>query len=242
MTVIFAVDALEYKKIEEFDCENMKQANYGKTDISEFDQPRTMILWSSFMTGGNKEEEILSKGEDKMWDTNFSKEDTFFSNFENTKIIDLPGYSYDEEQHEKERSMMKEFFEEAESDEEKKEIRKEYNQFAMEHHRKIKEEFLNSLEEDYDLLLGYFSGADVIGHLNFGNRTLMKMIYNNLKEIVEEIEKVRDDHLLILSDHGMKEIGRFGDHSDYGFWSFNEECELENPKITDFADFVSQLD
>jgi len=61
MTVIFAVDALEYKKIEEFDCENMKQADYGKTDISEFDQPRTMILWSSFMTGENKEEEILSK-------------------------------------------------------------------------------------------------------------------------------------------------------------------------------------
>lgn len=241
MTVVFAIDALEYKKVEEFDCENLKQADYGKTDISEFDQPRTMVLWSSFMTGENKEEEILSRGEDKMWETNFSEEETFFSNFENPKIIDLPGFSYDKEQHNKERSLMKEFFQEAEGEEEKKEIRKEYNQFALKHHRKIKEEFLDSLEDDHDFILGYFSGADVIGHLNFGNNTLMKMIYDDLEEIVEEIKNVRDDHLLILSDHGMEEIGMFGDHSDYGFWSFDEECKLERPQITDFADFLISL-
>ncbi len=93
-----------------------------------------------------------------MWETNFSTEETFFSNFENPKIMDLPGFSYHKEQHEKERSLMKEFFEEAESEEEKKEIRKEYNQLAMEHHRKVKEDFLSSLEDDHDLLLGYFSG------------------------------------------------------------------------------------
>lgn len=241
MTVVFAIDALEYDKVEEFDCENLKQAVYGKTDITDFDQPRTMVLWSSFMTGENKEEEILAKSDEEMWKTQFSLEDTFFSNFENPKIIDLPGFSYDREQHDKERELMKKFFEEAEDEEEKKEIRKEYNQHGLEHHRRIKEEFLNSLENDHDFILGYFSGADVIGHLNFGNNTLMKMIYDDLDEIAEKIKETREDRLLILSDHGMEGVGMFGDHNEYGFWSFDDECDLENPKLTDFADFLIDI-
>ncbi|KXA97226.1 hypothetical protein AKJ37_03095 [candidate division MSBL1 archaeon SCGC-AAA259I09] len=241
MPVVFAIDALEYEKVEEFDCDNLKQVTYGKTDISEFDQPRTMVLWSSFMTGENKEEEILAKGDKEMWNTKFSLEETFFSNFENPEIIDLPGYSYDREQHERERELLKEFFEEAENEEDKKEIRKEYNQHGLEHHRKIKEKFLQTLKKDHDFVLGYFSAADVIGHLNFGNRTLMEMIYDDLDEIAEKIGEIRDDHLLILSDHGMEGVGMFGDHNGYGYWSFDDECELERPELTDFADFLVNL-
>ncbi|KXA93203.1 hypothetical protein AKJ65_06535, partial [candidate division MSBL1 archaeon SCGC-AAA259E19] len=157
MTVVFAVDALEYELVEDFDCANMKQADYGKTDISEFTEPRTMVLWSSFMTGENKEDEILARGDEEMWNTEFSLEETFFSNFEDPKIIDLPGYSYDRSQHERERELLKKFFEEAEGEDEKKEVRKEYNRHGLEHHRRIKEEFLESLEEGHDFLLGYFS-------------------------------------------------------------------------------------
>ncbi|KXB05278.1 hypothetical protein AKJ49_01115 [candidate division MSBL1 archaeon SCGC-AAA382A03] len=242
MSIVFAIDALEYEKVEEFDCEHLKQATYGKTDISEFDQPRTMVLWSSFMTGENKEEEILAKGDEEMWNTNFSLEETFFSHFQNPKIIDLPGFSYDKEQHEKERKLMKEFFEEAETEEEKKEIRKKYNHHGLEHHRKIKDKFLESLKKNHDFVLGYFSAADVIGHLNFGNNTLMKMIYEDLDEIAEKIKEIRDESLLILSDHGMEGVGMFGDHNEYGFWSFDEECDLKNPKLTDFADFLVNLE
>lgn len=241
MTVIFAIDALEYKKVEEYDCKNLKQASYGKTDISEFSQPRTIVLWSSFMTGENKEEEILAEGDEKMWDTKIPFEETFFSNFKNPKIIDLPGFSYDREQHSKERQLLREFFEEAESEEEKKKIRKEYNQHGLKHHRKIKEKFLNTLAKDHDFVLGYFSAADVIGHLNFGNRTLMKMIYDDLEEIVKKIKDIRDDHLVILSDHGMEGVGMFGDHSNYGFWSFDDECNLERPKLTEFSNFIKSL-
>lgn len=241
MPVVFAIDALEYEKVEEFDCDNLKQVTYGKTDISEFDQPRTMVLWSSFMTGENKEEEILAKGDREMWNTKFSLEETFFSNFENPEIIDLPGYSYDREQHERERELLKEFFEEAENEEDKKEIRKEYNQHGLQHHRKIKEKFLQTLKKDHDFVLGYFSAADVIGHLNFGNRTLMKMIYDDLDEIAEKIGEIRDDRLLILSDHGMEGVGMFGDHNSYGYWSFDDECGLERPELTDFADFLVSL-
>lgn len=241
MTVVFAIDALEYDKVEEFNCDNLKQEKYGKTDISEFDQPRTMVLWSSFMTGENKEDEILAKGDKEMWNTQFSLEETFFSEFQNPKIIDLPGFSYDKKQHDRERELLKEFFEESKTDEEKKEVRKEYNQHGLEHHRKIKKKFLETLKEDHDFVLGYFSAADVIGHLNFGNRTLMKMIYDDLEEIAEKIKEIRDDHLVVLSDHGMEGIGMFGDHDNYGFWSFDEEFELENPKLTDFAEFIVNL-
>lgn len=241
MTVVLAIDALEYELVEDFGCEKLKQADYGRTDISEFTEPRTMVLWSSFMTGENKEDEILAEGDEDMWNTEFSLEETFFSNFESPKIIDLPGYSYDRTQHERERELLKKFFEEAEGEAEKKEVRKEYNRHGLEHHRKIKQEFLEALEESHDFLLGYFSAADVVGHLNFGNRTLMKMIYDDLEEIVEEIKKVRDDHLLVLSDHGMEGVGMFGDHSDYGFWSFDEKCDLERPKLTDFAEFLTSL-
>ncbi|KXB08093.1 hypothetical protein AKJ58_00895 [candidate division MSBL1 archaeon SCGC-AAA385D11] len=241
MVVVLAIDALEYELVEEFDCKNLKQAVYGKTNISEFTQPRTMVLWCSFMTGENKEREILDKGDKEMWKTKIPPEKTFFSEFEDPKIIDLPGFSYDKKQHDRERELLKKFFEGAENQGEKKEVRKEYNKHGLQHHRKIKGEFLKALKENHDLLLGYFSAADVIGHLNFGNKTLMKMVYEDLDEIGGEIKEIRDDHLLVLSDHGMKGLGMFGDHNEYGFWSFDEKCNLEGPKLTDFADFLVDL-
>lgn len=239
MIVVFAIDALEHKLVEKFDCKNLKQEHYGKTDISEFSQPRTMVLWSSFMTGENKEDAVLKDGDKEMWNKKWEAEETFFSGFENPKIIDLPGYSYDLEAHKKSRKLLKKFFE-VKDKEEKKKVKKEYNKDAFEHHKNIKKEFFKSLKENHDLVIGYFSVADVIGHLNFGNKTMMKMIYKELDEIAEDLrsnEKI--EKLIILSDHGMKAIGNFGDHSEYGFWSTNFK-ELKNPKITDFAQIIKR--
>lgn len=238
MIIIFAIDALEYNLVEEFNCKNLKQVTYGKTNISEFSEPRTMVLWSSFMTGKNKEKEILALGDKEMWNARIPLEQTFFSKFKNPKIIDLPGFSYDLEQHKKERLLLKKFFEKEGEAQEK--VREEYNKIAFEHHKKIKKEFLESLEKDHDFVLGYFSVADVVGHLNFGNKTMMKMIYKELDEIASRI-KEKGDLILVLSDHGMKAIGPFGDHSNYGFWSLNKKVNLNNPKITDFAKILEEL-
>jgi len=235
MIVLLAIDALEYTLVEEFNCTSLMQEFYGKTDISDFSEPRTMVLWSSFMTGKNKEEEILKKGDKEMWNTKIKIGETFFSLFEDPKILDLPGFNYEKEQHEGERVLLKEFF----STDEKKEkegIRKAYNSLSFEHHRKIKEEFKAALKENHDFVLGYFSVADVIGHLNFGNRTMMKMIYTDLDEIAA---KIRED-LIILSDHGMEKIGVFGDHSNYGFWGTNFR-DLGVPKITDFYGLIKWM-
>ncbi len=235
MITVIAIDALEYALVQEFDMKNLKQEYYGKTDISEFSQPRTMVLWSSFMTGKNMEEEILAKGDKEMWNTRIPLEDTFFSKFDNPVVIDLPGYNYDLEQHKREREIMKQFFS-TEDPEEKNKIRTEYNNLSFEHHRTVKEKFLKALEEDHDFVLGYFSVADVIGHLNFGNKLLMKMIYRDLDDIAS---KAKGD-VIILSDHGMKPVGMFGDHSEYGFWSTNFK-DLGTPRITDFAKVIREI-
>lgn len=233
--IILAIDALEYSLVEEFNCSNLKQKFYGKTDIKEFSEPRTMVLWSSFMTGNNNEKEILAKGDKEMWNTRLDLKDTFFRNFKNPKIIDLPGFSYVKEQHEQERVFLKRYFD-AKTDEEKNKIKMAYNTLAFEHHRKIKQEFSSALNCKYDFLLGYFSVADVIGHLNFGNRTMMRMIYKDLDEIAGTI----DETFIVISDHGMEKIGMFGDHSNYGFWSTDFK-DLGNPKITDFKEIITGM-
>ena len=236
MITVIAIDALEYELVTSFDIKNMKQTYQGKTDISEFSEPRTMVLWSSFMTGMNKEKEVLALGDKEMWNNKIPHEETFFSKFEDPKIIDLPGYNYDLEQHKDERKYLKEFFS-SEDDEEKQKIRKKYNDHSFQHHRKVKDEFLLAAEEDHDFLLGYFSVADVIGHLNFGNRMMMKMIYRDFDEVIEETIKKRPGDIIVLSDHGMEAVGQFGDHSKYGFWS-NNFTDLDKPKITEFADII----
>ncbi|MCC7572386.1 MAG: alkaline phosphatase family protein [Candidatus Methanofastidiosum sp.] len=232
MLVVLAIDALEYALVEKYQCENLKQKYYGKTNISEFSQPRTMVLWSSFMTGENKEKEILKLGDKEMWNKQFDIKETFFFNFQDPKIIDLPGFSYDKKQHEEERELLKAYFA-TDSPEEKTKIRNDYNAHAFSHHRKIKTEFLEALEGNYDFVLGYFSVADVIGHLNFGNNLMMKMIYKDLDEIAGAIKH----NFIVLSDHGMKAIGQFGDHSEYGFWSTSFK-DINNPKITDFSKII----
>ncbi len=235
MTVILAIDALEYGLVERFDCKNLKQEHYGKTDISEFSEPRTMVLWSSFLSGKNMEKEVLALGDRGMWDFRLGIKDTFLKEFDDPAVIDMPGFNYDGAQHAKERELLKRFFE-ASGPGEKESVRKEYNDHAFAHHRKIKAEFAQALAGSHDLVLGYFSVADVIGHLNFGNTMLMKMIYRDLDEVAAGIS---GEHI-VLSDHGMEALGTFGDHSRYGFWSSGSK-DFSRPRITDFSKLVIGL-
>jgi len=233
--IILAIDALEYEKVIEFGCDNLKQEFFGKTDITEFSEPRTMVLWSSFITGENKEKEVLGEGNQEMWNKRFPVNETVFSKFDDPCVIDLPGFSYNLEAHEESRKLLKDFFMTEDKDK-KEEIKKAYNEDAFSHHRAVKEEFMKALESNHDFILGYFSVIDVIGHLNFGNNIMMKMLYKEMDEIAGMLRSKGGD-LIILSDHGMKALGMFGDHSEYGFWSTNFE-DLEEPKITEFRKVI----
>lgn len=231
MIVILAIDGLEYDYVKEFDCRNLMQKKYGKTDISEFEEPRTIVLWSSFLTGKNKEREVLAQKD--MWDFKVKTEETFLSRFKNPLVIDVPGYNYIKEYHDRQRELLKKFFD-------KKATVEEYDKLAFEHHRKIKSKFFEALDGDHGIVLGYFSLADVIGHLSFGKKIKMKMIYNELDRMSKEAGG-KADSVLVISDHGMKGIGVFGDHSDHGFWSTSFDNGLKTPRITDFYDVLVRL-
>ncbi len=229
MIVILALDGLEYEYVKEFNCKNLMQEKFGKTDISMFSEPRTIVIWSSFLAGKNLEKEIM---QGDLWSFRLKPEQTFLSKFKKWKAIDMPGLNYREE-HKKERELLKGFFD-------KKNSIEDYDAAGFEIHRKNKEEFFEALDENFDILVGYFALADVIGHLSFGIKPKMKIIYKELDDIAK---KVRDkaEKVLIISDHGMKAIGRFGDHSEYGFWSTNFEVNLDKPKITEFRKLIESF-
>ncbi|MDD5022715.1 MAG: hypothetical protein PHU63_00945 [Candidatus ainarchaeum sp.] len=228
MDIIIGIDGLEYNYVTEFQLKGLTQKVYGKTDLSEFEKPRTMVIWSSFMSGINQEKRIMSLK--NMWGFKLNKEETFLSKIPKSIAIDVPGYNQDLEQHEKERQAMKDFFD-------KKITVEEYDNMVLAHHKKIKEKFFEELEKDNELVMGYFGAADVIGHLSFGMKIKMKVIYKEMEEIVRKASE-KADRLLVISDHGMEAVGRYGDHSTYGFWSLNFEPGLDNPKPTDFYKLI----
>ena len=232
MIVILALDGLEYEYVKEFNCKNLMQKSYGKTDISEFSEPRTVVIWSSFLSGKNLEKKILALGKN-FWKFKLKPEETFLSKFKKWKVIDMPGFNYKQKNHEKERKLMKAVLENKASIE-------EYDKIAFQNHLENKKEFFESLEKDFEIIVGYFALADVIGHLSFGIKPKMKIIYKELDNIAKEVRK-KADKILVISDHGMKAIGRYGDHSNYGFWSFNFEINLKKPKITDFRKIIESF-
>jgi len=241
MMIILGMDGLEYDLVEKWDLKHLKQTTYGKTDLTGFTQLRTIILWSSFLTGENKQEEIMAGGDAVMWDKKWDIKETFFKNFEKVCTIDVPSFNYVKEQHDKERALMKAFFEE-ENEDKQQEIREEFNKHCFDHHKKIKKEFWAEVGQDYDLLMAYFNISDVIAHLSFGNTFLMKMIYQDLNELVGQVKaKFPEAKIMVISDHGMKSLGYFGEHTSYSFWSLNWDAGLDNPKITDFAEFFEKL-
>ena len=106
--------------------------------------------------------------------------------------------------------------------------------------KKRKKRFFEALSENHDIVMGYFGAADVIGHLSFGMKIKMKIIYKEMEDIVKNASE-KADKLIVISDHGMEAIGRFGDHSDHGFWSTNFETDFTRPKPTEFYDLIVSL-
>lgn len=233
MIVILALDGLEYDYVKEFNCKNLMQISYGKTNISEFSEPRTVVIWSSFLVGKNLEKRILTLGKKNLWNFKLKPEETFLSRFKKWKAIDVPGFTYKTENHRKERELLKGYFE-------GKNKIEDYDKIVFDHHGENKKEFFDALEKEYEIVLGYFNLADAIGHLSFGIKSKMKLIYEELNEIAKKVGRTADT-LLIISDHGMKAVGRFGDHSDHGFWSLSFTSELKTPNIIKFRKIIESL-
>ena len=226
--IILALDALDKNMVERFNCKNLMQLEYGETDISDFKLERTVVLWASFLTGKNMEKKIPIKGQ---WEFKLKESETFLNFFDSYKAVDVPAFSF-KENHALERKLLKNYFKD-ECDVE------EYDEIVWKNHKENEKEFLKNLNS-FECLMCYFNLADAIGHLSFGILDKMKKIYNELDGIAK-IARKNDEFILIVSDHGMKAVGRFGDHSKYGFYSCNQKLNLKKPKITDFFSLIKVM-
>jgi predicted AlkP superfamily pyrophosphatase or phosphodiesterase len=223
--IILALDALDLQQVKKYNCKHLMQKEYGKTDLSDFTQPRTVVLWSSFLTGKNTEPQIPLKTQ---WEFKVKPEQTFLKYFKTYKTIDVPAFSH-KPSHVKERELLKGFFEETATVE-------EFDEIVWKIHEENKKEFFEAVGK-FDLLMGYFNLADSIGHLSFGITEKMAKVYQELEQLAKKI-KDADDSILIISDHGMKAVGRFGDHNRNGFYSFNHKVGLNMPEVTSFYDLI----
>ena len=228
--IIVALDALDKNMIEKFNCKNLMQSEYGETDISEFELERTVVLWASFLTGNNMEKEIPVKGQ---WNFKLKKKQTFFNFFNSFRAIDVPAFSLKQENHKIEREFLAGYFKNVN-------VVEDYDNIVWKNHEENKKEFFEILKNnENDLIMVYFDLADAIGHLSFNDTEKMKNVYDELDGIVNEVKHITDDEtILIISDHGMKAVGRYGDHTKNGFYSFNEKLNLSMPKITDFFKMI----
>jgi predicted AlkP superfamily pyrophosphatase or phosphodiesterase len=224
--IILALDALDLNLVRRFECKTLMQKEHGQTDISDFNLERTIVLWASFLTGKNMEARIPVKTQ---WKFELSIEETFLRFFNSHKTIDVPAFSFKQESHAEERKLLKNYFED-------KATIEEYDAFVWKCHEENKKEFLGSIGK-FDLVMGYFNLADSIGHLSFGIFEKMRDVYSELEKLAKEI-KGSDDFVLVISDHGMKAVGRYGDHTKNGFYSVNRKLALKLPKITDFYNLV----
>ena len=211
--IILALDALDLNLVQKFECKSLMQKEYGQTDISNFTQARTVVLWASFLTGKNMEAKIPIKTQ---WEFKLSPEETFLKLFNPYKAIDVPAFSL-KPSHAEERKLLKKYFDD-------KGAIDEYDTIVWKNHEENKKEFFDSIGK-FDLIMGYFNLADAIGHLSFGIPQKMRDVYNELEELAEKV-KDRDDFILVISDHGMKAVGRYGDHTKSGFYSANQKLAL----------------
>ena len=227
--IVLALDALDLNLVQKFECKNLMQREYGQTDISDFNLARTVVLWASFLTGKNMEAKIPIKTQ---WEFKLNLKETFLKFFKSYKAIDIPAFSF-KQSHIKERKLLKQYFDD-------KSTIEEYNAVIWKNHEEDKKEFINSIGK-FDLVIGYFNLADAIGHLSFGVPQKMREVYHELEKIAKEA-KNSDDFILVISDHGMKAVGRYGDHTKNGFYSANRKLALNFPRITDFYNILRHVE
>jgi len=224
--IILALDALDQNLVQDFKCKNLMQKEYGQTDISDFKEARTIVLWASFLTGKNMEARIPLKTQ---WEFKLDTEEAFLKFCNSHKAIDVPSFSFKQQNHAEERKLLKKYFDD-------KATIEEYDAVVWKFHEENKKEFFDSIGK-FDLVMGYFNLADAIGHLSFGFSEKMRVVYYELEKLAKEV-KDSDDFILVISDHGMKAIGRYGDHTKNGYYSSNRKLGLNLPKITDFYNIM----
>jgi predicted AlkP superfamily pyrophosphatase or phosphodiesterase len=78
----------------------------------------------------------------------------------------------------------------------------------------------------YELVFGYTSGLDLVGHVSYDRPELQERAYNELNEFVGELrEDLReDDELILVSDHGLQD----GLHTDKAMSAATDPKVIQN--------------
>lgn len=240
--IILALDALDKIMVEKFNCKNLMQLEYGKTDLGGFTLERTVVLWASFLTGKNMESAIPIK---RQWKFKLPKGETFLNFFDVVETIDVPAFSLKLDKHKKEHKLLAGYFKDENTI-------NDFDEVVWKNHEENKKDFFTALdkiksvdkEESSKIVVGYFDLADAIGHLSFGDEKKMKKVYDELEGLTGSVKRLvnkTNEFVLIVSDHGMKAVGRFGDHTKNGFYSSNKKLDLNKPKITDFYEIIKRM-
>ena len=230
--IILALDALDIYPVRRYDCKALQQLRYGQVNVSEYKILRTVALWASFLTGDKIDEEIPFDKETQ-WLFQLTPDQTFLHLFNSYKMIDVPSFSFKQHNHAKERQLMREAFaDEVYID--------DFESTVWRHHDENKRELFQSLGH-YDLVMGYFDLVDAVGHLSYGVSRKMKEVYRELDSIAKEVKSSFDDIVLIVSDHGMRSVGRYGEHYGYGFFSTNYRSQMHLPRIPDFRKEITRI-
>jgi hypothetical protein len=86
---------------------------------------------------------------------------------------------------------------------------------------------------EYSLIFFYDNWLDIAGHIELGRKLKIMNKYLEVNSIVGKVKErlniEGEDVLYVVSDHGMKLLGRRGDHSDYGFFSSSTGEMIQKP-------------
>jgi hypothetical protein len=100
------------------------------------------------------------------------------------------------------------------------------------------EDCMKMLKTEWELFMVHFFITDVIGHLHWNISEKITECYKQIDHKVGEILRhTNNSFVLILSDHGIQK----GLHTNKGFYSVNENTNLNTPKMTDFYDIISKI-
>ena len=107
-----------------------------------------------------------------------------------------------------------------------------FRKYVLDQYKKEKKELFNILEKkENDLVFWYTPLLDSLGHIYISESINLMNYYLEINELAGSIRsKYQDSKIYVISDHGMEAVkGRFGMHSDYGFFSSNTGETIEKP-------------
>ena len=105
-----------------------------------------------------------------------------------------------------------------------------YYRFVWSNHLTSCREFFEALKRNLDFYFFYTTLVDNIGHWFYGSKQERFKLAHEVNRIVARIhDEYPNATVYVISDHGMKQVNGYGDHSEKGFFSSNTGELIRKP-------------